>query len=157
MSRAEIVRLRGDGLSYSEIAARLGTTRGVVAGALRSAREGLAVGKPFPYTDEEVRAALTANGNSRRATARTLGITEKAVARRALMPANRTSFSPNRATEPAVREVCDMVARCPHSLAVISEVSGVAVHTIWRWRAGKPANPQFVEWVREALVRLEQE
>lgn len=152
--RSEIVSLRADGLTYAHIALRLGVTRGFVAGHLYREREGVAP-KPPSVSREQVRAAVALAGGNHTVAARTLGVSRKTIYR--LTPARPEGrYGPNRATDPATREVCDLIARSPMSYAEIADLSGVSESTLSRWRSGgSKGKPAFLAWVKEALAREE--
>lgn len=151
--RSEIVSLRADGLTYTRIALRLGVSKGFVAGHLYREREGKAP-KPRSVTCEQVRAAVALAGGNHTEAARALGVSRKTIYRHTpRRPEGR--YGPNRATDPATREVCDLIARSSMSYAEIADRSGVSESTLSRWRAGSKGKPAFLAWVKEALTREE--
>lgn len=154
-NRSRIVALWRQGLTYSEIAARVGTTRSAVAGHVRRHRNGRNGVRPFrKYTTEEIDAAVIANGNNMSAAGRALGISQTTV--RTHTSIRPDPKAPNRAWDLSTRQVCDMIERSRLTVEEIADLAGVSEKTLMYWRRGRnPGYPHYIQAVREAIKREE--
>lgn len=154
MSRERIVALRREGLSYSEIATRLGVTKGFVAGHLYRERKGIRPLVPLELSRAAVEAELAANGNNRAAAARRFGVHRKTIDSRTDRPTNPgAARKPCRSTDPEVIAVMKAIDRSGLTDGEVADRSGVSSTAIQSWRAGRNnPNPNFLEWVREAVT-----
>lgn len=149
--RERVLALLASGLSYREAAAKLGVSPGCIAGHVRRHRL-----KTPPLThvpDDVLRAAMVeANGNMTKA-ARIAGVSRKTLVNRGFGREGKyRPFAPNRATDPATREICELIEQSEMSLDQIATKSGVCVSSMRRWRRGEyVAKPITISWVREAL------
>jgi transposase-like protein len=153
--RAQIFALLESGLSYREVAAQLGVSAGCVSGHIRRHRMGAK--EAVRVSDDVLRAAMEqANGNMTKA-AKLAGVHRMTISARGFGPAlgrRGGKLGPNRATDPATREICDLIERSGISCEEIAYRAGVGVSTLYKWRRGdRKAKPITISWVREALDR----
>lgn len=149
--REQILALLASGLTYREAAAKLGVSPGCIAGHVRRHRLKTPTRAPIP--DDVLRTAMAeANGNMTKA-AQIAGVSRRTLVNRGFGRKGKyRPFAPNRATDPATREICELIEQSEMSLNRIAARSGVCVSSMRRWRQGKyNAKPITISWVREAL------
>jgi transposase-like protein len=149
--RERVLALLASGLTYREAAAQLGVSPGCVAGHVRRHRKKV---KPrIPISDEALHAAVEESGGNLTKAAKIAGVSRKTLTNRGIGTGRRyRPFAPNRATDPATREICDLIEKSEMSLDQIAARSGICVSSMRRWRRGEyVAKPITISWVREAL------
>ncbi len=157
--RTEIVRMWKAGHTYHEIAMALHCSRNAVAGHIYRHRNGRGVAAPKdPQRDDMIRRAMIAHGGNKNAVARDLRVHHSSI-RKAIQGTDIPQLpqgnvrSPNMATDPATREVIDLVDKSSLTDAEITERVGMARTNLNGWRSGRHVGTPFLlECVREALT-----
>lgn len=151
-NRDEIIALRNTGLSYSEVASRLGTTRSAVAGHVRRQREYGPKRITHVIVDSEVRAALGRNGGNLSAAARELGIPRPTLHFRGYK--GTSNVKTNDAKDPKTYDLIELINGSGLSDAFIVRELSMSHHTIRNWRRGSTSASAFLnQCIRDVIKK----
>jgi len=152
-SSDEVIALHLQGLSNKEIAARTGRTRNAVIGRIwrHTQRTHPAAPRKGLPDDATIRKVLAENQGVIRYTAKALGVSQQRLTSAGYRNPRKAK---NRATDPATREVVDMIFESPVPKYMIAEGAGIGLNTIYGWSSGNhTGRPFLLACVRDYLTK----